>query len=113
MILFKNAKIFYNGNFTDGSILTENGIIKQIGNIENPTCPCIDVGNNYILPGFVDIHSHGAMNVDFMSDCPEAFETLISYYASNGTTSVLATTYTEDYQKIKDKWDFQYFLFVL
>ncbi|MBE6904009.1 MAG: N-acetylglucosamine-6-phosphate deacetylase [Ruminococcaceae bacterium] len=102
MILFKNAKIFYNGDFFDGDILVEKGVIKQIGNIENSDCPCIDINNNYILPGFVDIHSHGAMNVDFMSDCPEAIETLIKYYASNGTTSVLATTYTEDYQKIKD-----------
>ncbi len=53
-----------------------------------------DASGCYVVPGFVDIHSHGAMDRDFSDGDPGAIEVLAAYYARNGVTSFLATTMT-------------------
>jgi len=45
-----------------------------------------------IIPGFIDIHSHGAIGVDMISaDCDELVE-MSAHYAKNGVTSLFPTT---------------------
>ena len=39
-------------------ILVENGIIKEIGQLNNIDCHIIDAENNVVSPGFIDVHSH-------------------------------------------------------
>ena len=40
-------------------ILIEEGIIKEIGNIDEiPGCDFIDAGGKYVIPGLVDAHCH-------------------------------------------------------
>ncbi|QJQ07365.1 N-acetylglucosamine-6-phosphate deacetylase [Undibacterium piscinae] len=48
---------------------------------------------HYILPGFVDLHVHGAGGKDTM-DGGTAIETIARKLAQHGTTSMLATTMT-------------------
>lgn len=48
---------------------------------------------HYILPGFVDLHVHGAGGKDTM-DGGAAIETIARKLAQHGTTSMLATTMT-------------------
>ncbi|MCM3785850.1 N-acetylglucosamine-6-phosphate deacetylase [Neobacillus mesonae] len=48
----------------------------------------------YILPGFIDIHVHGGGGYDFMNSNKEVLDTITSYHASQGTTTMLATTMT-------------------
>ena len=58
--------IIKNANIIDGlgsekfsaDILIENGIIKDIGQINNIDCHIIDAENNAVSPGFIDVHSH-------------------------------------------------------
>jgi N-acetylglucosamine-6-phosphate deacetylase len=47
-----------------------------------------------IVPGFVDIHIHGAAGHDVMEATPEALAGLTSAVARFGTTTLLATTVT-------------------
>ena len=53
-----------------------------------------DLQNRYLLPGFVDIHTHGAGGADFMDGTAEAFETALAMHLSHGTTSICPTTTT-------------------
>ena len=53
-----------------------------------------DASGCYVVPGFVDIHSHGAMDRDFSDGDGGAMDVLSAYYAANGVTSFLATTMT-------------------
>ena len=50
-------------------------------------------GDDYILPGFIDLHVHGGAGRDMMEggDAPHAIAAL---HAKHGTTSLLATTMT-------------------
>jgi N-acetylglucosamine-6-phosphate deacetylase len=54
----------------------------------------VDLENNYLSPGFIDLHVHGAMGRDAMQASAKAFRTICDYHASGGTTSLLLTTAT-------------------
>ncbi len=47
-----------------------------------------------LLPGFIDIHIHGAAGADVMDATPEALEVISRAIVKSGTTSFLATTMT-------------------
>jgi N-acetylglucosamine-6-phosphate deacetylase len=52
----------------------------------------VDVGGRFISPGFVDIHTHGALGRTFNEPTFDAYETITRENARRGTTSLLATT---------------------
>ena len=67
-------------------IITIDGEKVDANNIqENQDC--------YILPGFVDLHVHGAGGKDTM-EAGSAIEVIAAMHAQHGTTSLLATTMT-------------------
>jgi N-acetylglucosamine-6-phosphate deacetylase len=49
---------------------------------------------SYVLPGFIDIHVHGGYGSDFMDADSEAYDTITSFHAKGGTTSIMSTTVT-------------------
>lgn len=51
-------------------------------------------GDTYIIPGLVDIHTHGGGGDDFSDGDPEGLKRLDRYYLTRGVTSYLATTMT-------------------
>lgn len=54
----------------------------------------IDVGQRYISPGLIDIHTHGALGHIFNEANAEAFRQIVQENARRGVTSLLATTMT-------------------
>ena len=54
----------------------------------------INLGGNFLSPGFIDLHIHGAMRRDTMEADPEAFRTICNFHATGGTTSLCLTTAT-------------------
>lgn len=60
----------------------------------------IDAGGRLIGPGFIDLHTHGIAEVDFMQSDPESVKRGLSLYASFGVTRVLGSTYANPYETI-------------
>jgi N-acetylglucosamine-6-phosphate deacetylase len=60
----------------------------------------VNLGGNYLAPGFVDVHVHGGDGRDTMEGSPEAFHTICDFHASGGTTSLLLTTATAPIDKL-------------
>ena len=54
----------------------------------------INAGSRTIVPGFVDVHIHGAGGHDVMEGTREALEIISATVAAHGTTSLVATTVT-------------------
>jgi N-acetylglucosamine-6-phosphate deacetylase len=54
----------------------------------------VDLSGNYLSPGFIDLHVHGALGHDAMEASAEAFRAICDFHASGGTTSLLLTTTT-------------------
>ncbi|MGN0164570.1 MAG: N-acetylglucosamine-6-phosphate deacetylase [Lachnospiraceae bacterium] len=92
-MLLKNVSL--KGNKCD--ILIENGVIKSL-NTNNSVKVDIDCENYKVIPGLIDIHTHGCVGCDTMD---AEFEMLCDAWAKNGTTSVFPTTMTMDYDSIK------------
>ena len=86
-----NANVFVDGKFQPGSVTVEGGIITAIGKEANFD---VDAQGQYLVPGFVDVHTHGAMGGDFSDGKGEDLGKMARYYAKNGVTSFLATTMT-------------------
>ncbi|MBO4367694.1 MAG: N-acetylglucosamine-6-phosphate deacetylase [Clostridia bacterium] len=90
--LFTNTKLILPDRVQDGWLIAEDGLITETG---TGVCPkadyVIDCGGNYLSPGFVELHTHGAGGADFMDGTAEAFETACLMHLSHGTTSILPT----------------------
>jgi N-acetylglucosamine-6-phosphate deacetylase len=95
-------------------IYTEQGILQntnvviradQIHAIDNKKYSSSEVWtfpNNYhLVPGFIDLHVHGAQNSDVMDATVDALTTISQVLAKEGTTGFLATTMTAPPEKIE------------
>ena len=92
-MIFSNARLIFPEGIRDGQELAvENGKIAEIR--QRSVAESTDLGGNYLAPGFIDLHMHGALGRDTMEGTPEAFRTICDYHASGGTTSMLLTTVT-------------------
>ena len=90
-MLIKNGKVFLGKSFKEADIAFEERIVA-IGKLEGEAD--FDASGCYVIPGLVDIHSHGAMGQDFSDGIAEGMQPMADYYARNGVTSYLATTMT-------------------
>ena len=54
-----------------------------------------DAADRRIVPGFLDIHTHGAVGVDVNGASAEDLETISRFMAGNGTTAWLASILTD------------------
>ncbi|MEZ4671546.1 MAG: N-acetylglucosamine-6-phosphate deacetylase [Anaerolineae bacterium] len=54
----------------------------------------VDASNCYIIPGFIDVHVHGAAGHDTMHATPDAIYGMAEYFARHGVTSFYPTTMT-------------------
>jgi N-acetylglucosamine-6-phosphate deacetylase len=65
-----------------------------------PAGSVVDLRGNYVAPGFIDLHLHGARGRDTMEGSAEAFRAICDYHAGGGTTSLLLTTATAPMDKL-------------
>ncbi len=78
------------------TIVAESGKITDI--CENPIAGGIDAGGKRVVPGVIDVHSHGCIGLDTMD---ADFEPMCKFLASKGTTSWLPTTMTMDAESLR------------
>ena len=109
-MIFTNARLVFPDGIRDGfEVVVEQGKIAAI----RPPMPrirrtgervrgneVIDLNENYLAPGFIDLHVHGALGRDTMEASAEAFRSVCDFHASGGTTSLLLTTATAHLDEI-------------
>jgi N-acetylglucosamine-6-phosphate deacetylase len=83
---------------SDAGILIREDVIEAIGPRAGMTLPAgaqeIRATANTAIPGFIDVHIHGAGGHDVMEGSTAALRAVTSKVAGFGTTSLLATTVT-------------------
>ncbi|HEY5992572.1 MAG TPA: N-acetylglucosamine-6-phosphate deacetylase [Candidatus Udaeobacter sp.] len=113
-MILTNARLISPDGIRDGlEVIVEGGKIAEI----RPTAPrlrrtgeqtrtsskdVVDLDGNYLAPGFIDLHVHGALGRDTMDSSAEAFRTICDFHARGGTTSLLLTTTTAPMDNIVD-----------
>jgi len=84
--------------YTDCVMTVEDGRISAIGHRDEvhipPGAADYVASGLTVIPGFVDVHIHGAGGRDVMEATPEALDKITSTVARFGTTSMVATTVT-------------------
>ena len=102
LITLKNATIVTPDRVLKNGLLEiENGRIKQIreeSNSYHDDKAAIDLKGMYVFPGFVDLHVHGGGGGSFNSVEPIDHEKARSYHLQHGTTSMLTTTNTTEFE---------------
>src|SRR5215813_7686828 len=82
----------------DAGILIRDGEIERIGKRDELELPAgateIRAEDSTAIPGFIDVHIHGAGGRDVMEGTPEALSVVTQRVAQRGTTSIVATTVT-------------------
>lgn len=103
-MILTNARCIFPDGIRDGlEVVVQGGKIadlRQAGFVGEEGV--VDLGGNYLAPGFIDLHIHGAMGRDTMEASEEAFRAICDYHASGGTTSLLLTTVTAPVKAILD-----------
>ena len=103
-MIFTNARLIFPDGIREGlEIVTQQGKIAEIRQqTKAPANDVVDLRGNYLAPGFVDLHVHGAMGRDTMEASAEALRTICDFHSNGGTTSLLLTTATAPIDNIVD-----------
>ena len=96
--IYASAILTPHEELRDCVILVEDGKITGLGPRDEVRVPADAVhyaaGDKIVVPGFVDIHIHGAGGHDVMEANSRALDRITTTLARYGTTSILATTVT-------------------
>ena len=94
MTLFRNAMIYDRATrmFRRADMLEKDGVILAVGSFPAPDgAEVVDLTGAYLVPGLVDVHTHGRSGFDFNTAPEDAYGTMMRDYALAGTTSVMPT----------------------
>jgi N-acetylglucosamine-6-phosphate deacetylase len=88
------------GISTDSVVeIDDSGKIVSVGAASSQAAD-YNYPSGLIVPGFIDLHVHGAGGSDFMDGSISAVRTVARTHARYGTTSLLATTLTAGHEAI-------------
>jgi len=97
-----NARLVLPDRVAPGCVLVGGDRIERVlaGPPAEPCAPCMDLKGQYLAPGFVEIHSHGAGGHDFMDGTPEAFEGAAETHLQHGVTTLFPTSVAADFESL-------------
>lgn len=92
-----NGKVFLDGSFQEKTIGVEGGcihILPKDAALEDGA-KVYDAEGKKVVPGFLDIHTHGAVGVDVNAATAEELGKIGHFMATQGTTSWLCSVLTD------------------
>ena len=95
-MFYTNARIFVDNEFRTGAFEVVDG---KFGAIlpENVPADAIDLGGATIIPGLIEVHSHGAVGYDFSDGSYEGLVEIAKFFLSCGVTSFAPASMTLPY----------------
>lgn len=104
--MFRKKCLLRNAKIVGSSYIIENGWLQVLNshidslgvgepeeNLFQALDLMIDCQGSTLLPGFIDLHTHGALGADFVFGAAEQMDEIAAFYAEHGVTGFLATTY--------------------
>ncbi|MDR0821634.1 MAG: N-acetylglucosamine-6-phosphate deacetylase [Oscillospiraceae bacterium] len=89
---YKNCFVFIDGAFKKTNFSVKDGVFAEIA--DDLDGDVTDLDGAYVLPGLIDVHTHGCAGFDFSNADTDGVYAMTKCYASKGVTSVAATTMT-------------------
>ncbi|MCI8388045.1 MAG: N-acetylglucosamine-6-phosphate deacetylase [Clostridiales bacterium] len=102
-VTYINAHIYNTAarRFECGSLTVENGIIVPV----DETCDTVDLGGAYVVPGLIDVHTHGRGGFESTEVSTDEFAKMAYSYAKAGTTSFMPTLMSVPIEQLKSSID--------
>ena len=87
-ILFQNARVYRNHMFETADVLVCGGVIDGVGpHLAAPEgCQTVDLGGMALVPGFIDLHTHGGDGIDVNAATAADLAKIGAFFARHGTT---------------------------
>ena len=92
-----NGQVYINRRFEKKMLCLRDGKLQVLG-LGAPIlggARVVDAAGKRVIPGFIDVHTHGAVGVDVNSASAEDLEKISRFFAGNGTTSWLCSVLTD------------------
>ncbi len=92
-----NGQVYIGRRFEEKTLCLSGGTLRVL----EPDAPVpagaevVDASGKRIVPGFIDIHTHGGVGVDVNGATAEDLEKISRFFAGNGTTSWLCSVLTD------------------
>lgn len=94
-MIIKNAYVYtLETGFVKKDIVIENGYFSDQNRCPQEDETVIDAGENYLIPGLVDVHFHGCAGHDFSDGTPEALDAIGEYELKCGVTAICPAAMT-------------------
>lgn len=104
-------QVLVNATVYTGETRIDNGYVRfdqqilEVGKMEefvkDSQEEVIDIAGKIVVPGFIDVHSHGGYGIDNMDADPESINEMISKMYQEGITSYFPTTMTQSFENIE------------
>ena len=118
--LYKNAQLVLAPDEVSGEgfLCDQDGVIQRIelragrldfdSILEKEQKLCDEVNDclgDYLAPGLIDIHCHGALERDTMEATFDAFDQILNFHATGGATLVVLTTVAARFEEMQSVLD--------
>ena len=102
-MLYDNARIFTPGGWMRGGFRVEDGRFIEL--LPGAAQGGIDLGGARVIPGLVDLHTHGNSGADFSDGSLTGLKTMAAFLARSGVTAFAPTTMTLPYERLAAAFD--------
>ena len=100
-MLFTNANVFLpDCGFTPASFRTEGGIYVELLPPEAAESGAINLGGAKVIPGLIDIHTHGNSGADFSDGSFSGLKTMAAFLLQHGITGFAPASMTLPYETL-------------
>lgn len=89
------------GKFVPGEIVFDEGVIREVNLCDEPSLS-LEEKAHFIIPGLIDIHTHGSLGHDVCDGDFSGLEAMADFLVSRGTTSFFPTTMTLSKERLVD-----------